>query len=35
MKSLDLGCGLAKTNGAIGVDVWCGSDVDEVTKYLP
>ena len=28
MKSLDLGCGLGKPKGAIGLDIWRGSDAD-------
>ena len=28
MKSLDLGCGLNKASGAIGLDIWRGSDAD-------
>lgn len=30
MKILDLGCGLKKSPGAIGLDVWRGSDADVV-----
>ncbi len=28
MKSLDLGCGRNKAKGAVGVDIWRGSDAD-------
>ena len=39
MKTLDLGCGLDKTPGAIGIDIWRGSSADVIadlnSPYLP